>query len=283
MGVVDAEVVNAVMAKKLGIPFVNLKNFRIPPGVLKRVPAAAAHRFQTVPVAEAENALVVAVENPMDMAKLEGLRFVVGVKLLPVMASGDDIVAALERNYGPTPGANGAANAAAAVKKTPDVGIGELTHRLSAETADADLDEQQSAAQDSTLVQLVNKMIVDAIEQKASDIHIEANAAGRDMRVRFRKDGALVAVSRAAVEVPQGGGVAHQDHVPARHHRAQEAAGRQDRVPPLRAARRRPARRHRAHRRRPRGRGDARARRGDAGADRRSSASTRRRSRASSA
>ena len=187
MGVVDAEVVNAVMAKKLGIPYVNLSNFRVPPEVLKRVPAQVAQRFHTVPVAENENGLVVAVENPMDMAKLEGLRFVAGTKLLPVMAARDDIRAALERFYGQQTNA-----AMAAVRNAPQVGISELTHRLSAETADADLDEQQSAAQDSTLVQLVNKMIIDAIEQKASDIHIEANPSGRNMRVRFRKDGALV-------------------------------------------------------------------------------------------
>jgi type II secretory ATPase GspE/PulE/Tfp pilus assembly ATPase PilB-like protein len=188
MGVVDADVVNAVIAKKLGIPHVNLKNFRIEPEVLKRVPAAAAQRFQTVPVAEADNALVVAIENPMDMAKLEGLRFVTGMKLLPVMASGEDIRAALERCYGAT----AVAATAAAARKKSEVGIGELTHRLAAETTEADLDEQHAAAQDSTLVQLVNKMIVDAVEQKASDIHIEANGAGRSMRVRFRKDGVLV-------------------------------------------------------------------------------------------
>ena len=185
MGVVEAEVVNAVMARKLGIPFVNLKNFRIPPEVLKRVPAAVAQRFHTVPVAEADNALVVALENPMDMAKLEGLRFVAGVKLLPVMATADDIREALERSYGPP-------QASASVRQMPQVGISELTDRLSAETADVDLDEQQAAAHDSALVQLVNKMIVDAVEQKSSDIHVEANAAGRNMRVRFRKDGALV-------------------------------------------------------------------------------------------
>jgi type II secretory ATPase GspE/PulE/Tfp pilus assembly ATPase PilB-like protein len=187
MGVVDTEVVNALMARKLGIPFVNLKNFSIAPEVLKRIPAAAAHRFHTIPVAEAENSLVVAVENPTDMTKLEGLRFVAGMKLLPVMATADDIRVALERFYGP---ANGAA--LPVLRRTPDVGISELTHRLSVETADADLDEQTSAAHDSALVQLVNKMILDAIEQKASDIHVEANSAGRSMRVRFRKDGVLV-------------------------------------------------------------------------------------------
>ena len=146
MGVVDAEIVNAVMARKLGIPYVNLKDFRIPPEVLKRIPAASAP-LHTVPVAEADNALVVAVENPMDMAKLEGLRFVAGMKLLPVMASGDDIRVALERVYGPAQG-NGVA---AAPRKAADVrSISEITHRLSADIADADLDEQQSVAHDSS-------------------------------------------------------------------------------------------------------------------------------------
>ena len=187
MGVVEAEVVNAVIARKLGIPYISLKTFRIPPEVLKRIPAAVAQRFQTLPVAESDNALAVAIENPMDMAKLEELRFVVGSKLLPVMASGEDIRAALERAYGDT-----RAVAPAEVRKRIDVGIGELTHRLAAETADAAIDETQSLEQDNTLVQLVNKMIIDAAEQKASDIHIEANPGGKDMRVRFRKDGALV-------------------------------------------------------------------------------------------
>ena len=186
MGVVEADVVNAVIARKLGIPYVGLKSFRIPPAVLKRIPGPVAQRFQALPLAESDNALVVATENPMDGAKLEELRFIAGCKLLPVMASGEDIRAALERVYGE------AEARPPETRKRVDVGISELTHRLSVETADADLDEQQSAAQDNTLVQLVNKMIVDAVEQKASDIHVETNPGGKDLRVRFRKDGALV-------------------------------------------------------------------------------------------
>jgi type II secretory ATPase GspE/PulE/Tfp pilus assembly ATPase PilB-like protein len=105
------------------------------------------------------------------------------------MASREDIRAALDRAYGPAQG-NGFT---ATPRKAADVrSISEITHRLSADIADADLEEQQSVAHDTALVQLVNKMIIDAIEQKASDIHIEANPAGRNMRIRFRKDGALV-------------------------------------------------------------------------------------------
>jgi type II secretory ATPase GspE/PulE/Tfp pilus assembly ATPase PilB-like protein len=187
MGVLDAEVVNGVMARKLGIPFVSLKEFRVAPGVLKRLPAAVAHRYQVLPISEADNALVIAVENPLNMEKMDELRFVAGTKVVPVMAGAQDLREALERFYGPARDPELAARRAGI-----DVAIGELTHRLASESAEADAAEAQSVEIDSTLVKLVNKIIVDAVEQKASDIHIECNPAGKDVRVRFRKDGVLV-------------------------------------------------------------------------------------------
>jgi type II secretory ATPase GspE/PulE/Tfp pilus assembly ATPase PilB-like protein len=186
MGVVDAEVISTVMAKKLGIPYIDLQKFRISPEALRRIPQAVAQRYQILPVAEAENSLVVAIANPMNMAKMEELRFVAGMKLVPVIASSEDIRRALETSYG-------AAEASFRESKAfSDINIDQLTNRLAAESGDLDLDEHQAAQSDSTLVKLVNKIILDAVEQKASDIHIEANPTGRSMRIRFRKDGALV-------------------------------------------------------------------------------------------
>jgi len=187
MGVLDAEVVNGVMARKLGIPFVNLRSFRVPPAVLKRLPAAVAHRYQVLPLSEAENALVVALENPLNMEKMDELRFVAGTKVVPVMAGAQDLRDALERCYG------AARDPELAVRRAGiDVAVGELTHRLASESGEIDAQESQAVEIDSTLVKLVNKIIVDAAEQKASDIHVECNPAGKDLRVRFRKDGGLV-------------------------------------------------------------------------------------------
>jgi type II secretory ATPase GspE/PulE/Tfp pilus assembly ATPase PilB-like protein len=202
MGVVDAEVINAVMAKKMGIPYIDLQKFRISPEALKRIPQAVAQRYQILPVAESENSLVVAIANPTNMAKMEELRFVAGMKLVPVMASAEDIRRVMETSY---------AAAADAPESPPlrpiweargtdfigrsvliDIGIEQLTSRLAAESGELDLDEHQAAQSDSTLVKLVNKIILDAVEQKASDIHLETNPSGKSMRIRFRKDGALV-------------------------------------------------------------------------------------------
>jgi type II secretory ATPase GspE/PulE/Tfp pilus assembly ATPase PilB-like protein len=187
MGVLDAEVVNGVMARKLGIPFVSLKSFRVPPAVLKRLPAAVAHRYQVLPLSEADNALVVAVENPLNMEKMDELRFIAGAKVVPVMAGAQDLREALERCYGAARDPELAARRAGM-----DVAVDELTHRLAREAGEAEAKESQAVEIDSTLVKLVNKIIVDAVEQRASDIHVESNPAGKDLRVRFRKDGSLV-------------------------------------------------------------------------------------------
>jgi hypothetical protein len=187
MGVVDAEVIQGLMAKKLGIPFVNLRSLKISPNVLKRIPAAMAYRYNVIPVAEAENALVIAVDNPMQMGKMEELRFIAGSKLVPVMASTEDIRFALERSYGPERDTAGAAARAGL-----DVGIGELATRLAAESGEVELNEQYATRSDTTLVKLVNRIILDAAQQKASDIHIEANPTGKSLRIRFRKDSSLV-------------------------------------------------------------------------------------------
>ena len=201
MGVVEPEVIHAVMAKQLGIPFIDLRAFAVAPEVLKKIPGNVAYRYQVVPLAESDKALVVAVDNPMDMAKMEDLRFIIGSKLIPVMASANDIRGALLKNYGP-PGLVEASTARAAEKQKDalpqsrpseaDSHIGELTALLAAESAELELDERHAEQNDTTLVKLVNKIILDAVEQKASDIHIEANPESKGTRVRFRKDGMLV-------------------------------------------------------------------------------------------
>jgi type II secretory ATPase GspE/PulE/Tfp pilus assembly ATPase PilB-like protein len=187
MGVVDLELVHSIMAKKLGVPYVNLRRFRPAPEALKRIPPAVANRYGVLPLAEVDNALVVAVDDPTQMERMEEVRFAAGTKLIPVMAPAQDIKDALDAAYGTE------RDFEAAVRRAEtDVGIEQLTLRLSSEAATDEATEQQGAQIDSTLVKLVNKIIVDAVEQSASDIHIEVNPGGKSVRVRFRKDGVLV-------------------------------------------------------------------------------------------
>jgi len=205
MGIVNPETIKAVMANKMGIPFVNLRQFSIAPEVLSKVPAGVASRYRIVPVCVSGSALVVAAENPVGMADMDELRFITGMKTLLVMASEEDMRHALQKYYGGTKAGSSASSTAAGRKgarksddfaaftaAARDVGVNELASRLSAESSDVDLTEDLLVESDSTLVQLVNKIILDAVEQRASDIHIESNPGRATTRVRFRKDGTLV-------------------------------------------------------------------------------------------
>ena len=204
MGIVDEQSINGAIASKLGIPMVDLK-VKIALDILAKIPAAVAHRRHAVPLCEAEGALVVAIENPMDNAVLEELRAITRMKILPVTASALDIANALTSHYGPA--ANAATASAPIVdrRKTSrlapkaadqvgrtEAGVQELMSRLAAESGNQDVAEQQAASSDSALVGLVNRIILDAVQQNASDIHIEANLGPKTTCVRFRKDGNLV-------------------------------------------------------------------------------------------
>jgi type II secretory ATPase GspE/PulE/Tfp pilus assembly ATPase PilB-like protein len=205
LGIVDSEVIKAVMAHKLGIPFVNLRKFSVAPEILGKVPARVAYRYRVVPVCESEGGLVVATENPMGKTSLDELRFITGMKMIPVMASEEDMRYALESHYGSPEHAGGPPDAkpgrsggrspgehAVSPTTASEVRIEDLTSRLAAESRELDPGEQQIVESDSTLVQLVNKIILDAVQQKASDIHIESNPGQTGTRIRFRKDGTLV-------------------------------------------------------------------------------------------
>ena len=184
MGMLDPGLVHSVMAKKLGVPFVNLRAFQPSPEALKRIPAGVAQRHQVLPLAEMENALVVAIDDPTNMERMEEVRFAAGVKLMPVMAPRAEIRQALEAAYG--------SEQSLPARADSDLGVEQLALRLSIEAGGDEAIEQQAGQADSTLVKLINQIIVDAVEQKASDIHIESNPGGRNVRVRLRKDGVLV-------------------------------------------------------------------------------------------
>ncbi len=206
MGVVDEEMIKTVLAKKLGIPFVNLGKFRIQPATIAKVPAALAQRRNVIPVFQADASLVVAIENPLATRVLEELRFVTGMKILPVMAEEADIRAAVLKHYAGSPvfdanaletldfkgGNEGKDGLAFYQVPERESAIDALAIQLAAEGGEVELADEQLVETDNTLVKLVNKVILDAWYQKASDIHIETYPGKKNTRIRFRKDGVLV-------------------------------------------------------------------------------------------
>ncbi|HQT27343.1 MAG TPA: ATPase, T2SS/T4P/T4SS family, partial [Burkholderiales bacterium] len=177
MGIVDEATVRRILAKKLGIPFVDVRKFRIDINTIQLVPLSFVSKYTILPLYRTDKTLIVAMEDPMNWAPLDELRFLVNLNIAPVMALREDIQFSIDQYY----------KAKAGGQK-----IGDLASELINEGETEEAAEEAVAESDNTLVRLVNKMIMDAYHQGASDIHIETYPGKRSTRVRFRKDGSLV-------------------------------------------------------------------------------------------
>jgi type II secretory ATPase GspE/PulE/Tfp pilus assembly ATPase PilB-like protein len=167
---------NRALSQKLGIPMVDLKQFRLDPLAIKRVPSAIVLDHQVIPVCFDGDTLVLAMSNPLDPEPIEKVRFYTQGPVAPVMASAEDIAGAIVENYG---------------GQGDDRRIEDLATQLHSEARAPAASEEQIQETDSTLVRLVNKTIMDAHAAGASDIHIESNPGRENVRIRFRRDGVL--------------------------------------------------------------------------------------------
>jgi type II secretory ATPase GspE/PulE/Tfp pilus assembly ATPase PilB-like protein len=205
MGIVDDNTLKSTLSKKLGIPFVNLSKFNFDLNAIKLVDKQLARKLTLMPLCIHEGTLVAAIEDPMDLKAIDELRFTTQMKVLAVMASHKDIMSALDENYGlHDPYSAGEANSFLANLDSPiefnlndsissESGINALANKLFDEekSSNMEVSSEQIPESDNTLVQLVNKMILDAFKDGVSDIHIETYPGKKNTQIRFRKDGSL--------------------------------------------------------------------------------------------
>jgi type II secretory ATPase GspE/PulE/Tfp pilus assembly ATPase PilB-like protein len=208
MGVLTDEDLHQVLARKLGFPVVDLDNFPVDPNALRMIPEGVVNRLKVIPVLARDGMLIVALEDPMRVDRLNELRFLTQFKIVPVVAPKRQIEAVLRKRFGPEvlwfepiqPDAEPQGSVSGrhdqpvsfsgsrTGEARPDINA--LANSLDQNPDESiDLPIQES---DNTLVRLVNTMILDAYSQQVSDIHIESYPDKQKTRVRFRKDGGLV-------------------------------------------------------------------------------------------
>lgn len=202
MGIVDERTLKGTLAKKLGIPFVNLAKFNFDPNAIRLINRQLSRQHTLIPLCIHDAMLVVALEDPMDSKAIDELRFVTQMNILPAMASREEILEASEEYYPQSFSWSADDENFSAENEDGSLEFDleesssgdELANKLFEEdkTNVKAIEEEPIAESDNTLVQLVNKMIMDAVADKASDIHIETYPEKKNTVVRFRKDGSLV-------------------------------------------------------------------------------------------
>jgi type IV pilus assembly protein PilB len=187
-GGIEESKLTEFLSKQYGVPAINLKEFDVDPEIIKLVKKEVAEKYQIIPVNRAGSTLIIAMSDPSNIFAIDDVKFTTGYSIETVVTSEVAIKEAIERYY---------------AEKGPDIGkmmdefnSDEIEVDKQSNEDDSDLEGQAEAA---PVVKLVNLILVDAIQKKASDIHIEPYE--KDFRVRFRIDGVCYEVMKPPMKL----------------------------------------------------------------------------------
>jgi type IV pilus assembly protein PilB len=180
-GYASAEQVMQAMADLHGYDFIDLRDTPIPPAVVELVPESVARENAVIPFAEEDGALKVLVSDPFDYETFEKLQFILNRKVNIALSTRESILEAINRNYGQM----GDESADSMLQEFTDTAIDFTETEEGAEGGGEDVDETSAP-----IVRLVQLMIGEAVQLRASDIHIEPFQDR--VRIRYRIDGVLV-------------------------------------------------------------------------------------------
>jgi type IV pilus assembly protein PilB len=181
-GYATSEQVMQAMADLHGYEFIDLRDVPIPPAVVELVPESVARENAVIPLeAEEDGSLKVLVSDPFDYETFEKLQFILNRKVDIALATRESILEAINRNYGQM----GDESADSMLQEFTDTAIDFTETEEEQAEQGADVDETSAP-----IVRLVQLMIGEAVQLRASDIHIEPFEDR--VRIRYRIDGVLV-------------------------------------------------------------------------------------------
>jgi general secretion pathway protein E/type IV pilus assembly protein PilB len=176
-GFAKEEDVLAALAEEFGLDLVDLAQVHVEPETLKEMPLKLVHRRSLMPLSRNNGTLVVATGDPYDVNALDELQMLTGLHIQPVLASPREIARLIKTHFG----VGGETVSALMQERAEDV---ELLEGL-----EADDSEAAKMAQEASVVKLVNEILVEAANERASDIHVEPEEGA--LRIRYRIDGLL--------------------------------------------------------------------------------------------
>jgi len=184
MGMLTESQLVASLATQIGLPFVDLSDYPVDSGAVVLLPDAVARRHIALPIGFDGERIVVAMADPANVFALDDIRSMTRREVKPVVATRADLLAAINRY------------------NRMDGELDDLTTSLHAGHDDDGLAAVKEIVDDAPIVRFVNLLINQAIQDRASDIHIEPTE--RDLRVRFRIDGVLHEVMRSPRTISAG-------------------------------------------------------------------------------
>lgn len=175
-GAVGEDELLAMLAQQYGMEVMDLTDYEIPPAVIACLDVEVARYYKVIPVAKHDDMLTIAMSDPADMETLDTLRYLLGGDVDVVAAPKKQIEAFIEKYY-----AEQDMEVSTMLDDAEDVELDEI--------AESSIGGPERDDDDTPIIRLVTKLIIDAYKMKASDIHFEPME--KRYRVRYRIDGAL--------------------------------------------------------------------------------------------
>jgi len=175
---VSARDIATASSHEFGVPVVDIGTLELDPEVIKLVDEKLVRTHHALPLFKRGARLFVAMSDPTNLAALDEIKFHVGAQTEAILAEDDKLARIIEK-----------------AMETADTGLSELSDadleglEISSEDEEGASDATSSDADDTPVVRFVNKVLLDAINRGASDIHFEPYE--KFYRVRFRQDGML--------------------------------------------------------------------------------------------
>jgi type IV pilus assembly protein PilB len=185
LGLVDEKQLQIALAAQRGMEYINLNDFEIPPDVIEKVPVQMAKTYHIVPIEynEERNELRVALDNADNFRATDDLSTLMGFNVLAKLTNPEALEKALAKYYDET---------------QQDENINELIDEIQSDrflaefegrNQSIDLDELKELSESNPVKKLLNLVLLQAIRDKASDIHFEPFE--NEYKMRYRIDGVL--------------------------------------------------------------------------------------------
>ncbi len=181
LGFMAEEDIVMFLSEKLSVPRLELGNYLVDPKIIELVPEALARKHELMPVLKIGNRLTCAMVDPWNVFAIDEVRAKTGLIIEPAVATEGEIKRALNEYYG-TKG-----SIEDLIKSIDEKHLG------FEEGKEIDVKKLQGIVEEPVVIKLVNMIIMKAVQEKASDIHVEPEEVS--LKIRLRVDGLLREVS----------------------------------------------------------------------------------------
>lgn len=176
LGFASEERILGVLAQQLGCRYVKIKDAIIAPDVIAKIPAKYASHYKMMPLKIENNVLICAVSDPLNVQVLDDIKLLLGFEVEAVLAAEKDILDSIHKYYG-------------VGAETLEKMISEKQHEASEGATSEKIEDLESLTEEASVIKFLNQILLKAVEERATDIHIEPFED--ELKVRFRIDGIL--------------------------------------------------------------------------------------------